>query len=193
MDGLGWLNLPPCTQLKRSQQNPMRMNSIQNLLLKTTLVTLTVVAPLAAQTKVAVVDFETALLETAEMKKAAAALEAKLAPRRDAIQTLQRELQELQQKLQTAGDADTISLQNDFQRKQRDGQRMSEDLQADYEFERNEILQRGAEKMREAVHTLAEQKGLDLVVDVGNALYFKPAMDLTKEAAAAYDQAYPVQ
>jgi outer membrane protein len=123
------------------------------------------------------------------MQKAAADLEAKLSPRRDEIEKLQKELQEIQQKLQGATGGEAIGLQNDGQRKQREAQRKSEGLQADYEFERNEILQRGASKMRNAVAKLAEEKGLDLVVDIGNTLYFKPALDLTKEATAAYNQA----
>ena len=30
------------------------------------------------------------------------------------------------------------------------------------------------------------------MIDTQTALYFKPAMDLTAEATAAYDKAYPV-
>jgi Skp family chaperone for outer membrane proteins len=42
------------------------------------------------------------------------------------------------------------------------------------------------------VKKLAEEKGLDLVVDTQVALYFKPVMDLTADATVAYDKAYPV-
>ena len=54
----------------------------------------------AAQTKVAVVDFQTALLNTAEIQKKAAELEAKYKPRQDEIEQLSQELQEIQAKLQ---------------------------------------------------------------------------------------------
>ena len=49
--------------------------------------------------------------------------------------------------------------------------------------------------MAAIVKKMAEDKGLDLVVDVSNpiAIYYKPAMDLTAEATAAYDKAYPVK
>ena len=46
--------------------------------------------------------------------------------------------------------------------------------------------------MTEVVKKLAEEKGLDLIVDTTTTLYFKPAMDLTNDAIAAYDKAYPV-
>jgi outer membrane protein len=46
--------------------------------------------------------------------------------------------------------------------------------------------------MQEVVKKLAEEKGLDLVVDTSNTIYFKPAMDITNEAIAAYDKQYPL-
>ena len=60
------------------------------------------------------------------------------------------------------------------------------------ERERNEILGKSSQKMTDVVKKLAESKGLDLVVDSGQALYFKPSMDITDDAIAAYDKAYPV-
>ena len=47
--------------------------------------------------------------------------------------------------------------------------------------------------MRDLVTKLAESKGLDVVVDAGNTVFFKPALDITNEAMAAYDKAYPVK
>jgi outer membrane protein len=46
--------------------------------------------------------------------------------------------------------------------------------------------------MKEIVKKLAEEKGVDLVMDTQVALYFKPAMDITADATAAYNKAYPV-
>jgi len=47
--------------------------------------------------------------------------------------------------------------------------------------------------MTDVVKKLAEAKGLDLVVDSTSALYFKDALDLTNDAIAAYDKAYPAK
>jgi outer membrane protein len=47
--------------------------------------------------------------------------------------------------------------------------------------------------MEQVVIKLAEEQGLDLVVDSSTTLYFKPALDLTKQATAAYDKAHPVK
>lgn len=150
-----------------------------------------------AQTKVAVVNFQRALLETAELKKASAELEAKYRPRQQQIEKIRQELEDLQQKLQTLAGKLTPQAESEMtlqaQRKQRDLQRLSEDLQNDVDEERNEILTKAGQRMRAIINKLAEEKGLDVVIDVNNTLYFKPALDLTQEATAAYDKAHPVK
>jgi len=77
------------------------------------------------------------------------------------------------------------------QRKQRDLQRMTDDLQGDVNAERNDILGKSQQKMAEVIKKLAEEKGYDLVVDASNTWFFKPAMDITAEALAAFNKAYP--
>ena len=70
-------------------------------------------------------------------------------------------------------------------------QRLTDDLQADATAYRNDVLSKSSEKMQAVVKKLAEEKGFDLVVDSTTALYYKEAMDITKDAIAAYDKAYP--
>ena len=55
------------------------------------------------------------------------------------------------------------------------------------------ILQRAGTRMTEIVKKLADEKGLDVVVDTTNTYFFKPALDITAEATAAYDKAYPLK
>jgi outer membrane protein len=148
---------------------------------------------LAAQIKLGVVDFQQALMNTAEVKKEAARVEAKFQPRQDEVNGLTKELQELQKKLQAATGDEAAQLQQDGARKQRNLQRLTEDLQSDFEFERNTILQAAAQKMRDAIKTVAEAKGLDLITEATTAYYFKPTLDVTADATAAYDKAHPVQ
>jgi outer membrane protein len=45
----------------------------------------------------------------------------------------------------------------------------------------------------DVVKKLAEEKGYDVVVDVSQTLYFKPALDITPDALAAYNKAYPAK
>ncbi len=55
----------------------------------------------SAQVKVAIINLQKAVLETAEIQKAQKELEAKFKPRQDKAEALQRELQTIQGQLQT--------------------------------------------------------------------------------------------
>ena len=148
----------------------------------------------SAQAKVAVVDFQRALLGTAEIKKASADLLAKYKPQQDQLEKLQKDLTEIQAKLQDPKfAAQGADLQAEGQRKQREAQRITEDVQGEAEKDRQGILQRGSQRMTDVVKKLAEDKGLDMVVDIGNTVFFKPALEITEEAIAAYDKAYPAK
>jgi outer membrane protein len=68
---------------------------------------------------------------------------------------------------------------------------LSDDLNADVNYERQDILGRAGRQMTDVVKKIAEQRGLDIVIDITNTIYFKPALDITAEATAAYDKAYP--
>ncbi|HTM47515.1 MAG TPA: OmpH family outer membrane protein [Bryobacteraceae bacterium] len=150
-----------------------------------------------AQAKIAIINLQRAVLESAEIKKASTELEAKYKPRQQAIEKLQREIQGLQQNLQSNAGKLTPQAEADLttqgQRKQRELTRLSEDLQADVERERNEILGRSSQRMQEVVKKLAEEKGFDVVVDISNTVYFKPALEITTESIAAYDKAHPAK
>jgi outer membrane protein len=149
----------------------------------------------SAQTKVAVVNSQKAILDTAEIKKAQVDLEAKFKPRQDQMGRLTKELQDIQTQLQSGklnqNGEQELTIQG--QRKQRELQRLQDDLQADVDRERNDILQRSGTHMQEVVKKLAEEKGLDVVVDTSNTIFYKPSLDITAEAVAAYDKAYPVK
>ena len=149
----------------------------------------------SAQSKVAVVNSQKAILETAEIKKAQVDLEAKFKPRQDQMARLTKELQDIQTQLQSGklnqqGEQELTVL---GQRKQRELQRLQDDLQADVDRERNDILQRTGTHMQEIVKKLADEKGLDVVIDTSNTVFYKASLDLTAEAVAAYDKAYPVK
>ena len=151
----------------------------------------------AQQMKIGVINLQRAILETGELKKAQNDLQLKYKARQDALEKLQRELGDIQTQLQTgqgklsaAGEAE---LQAQGTRKQREGQRLTEDLQADVERDRNDILQRAGARMTEVVKKLSDEKGFDLVVDTTTVIFSKPALEITNDAIAAYDKAYPAK
>jgi outer membrane protein len=150
----------------------------------------------SAQPKIVVINLQRAVLESAEIKKADADMQARYKPRSAAIEQLQKDIAGIAQQLQTNAGKFTAQAEAELtaqgQKKQRDLQRLQEDLQADVERERNDILQKSGTKMSAIVKKLAEEKGYDLVVDTATSVYFKPAMEITNDAIAAYDKAYPV-
>jgi outer membrane protein len=158
------------------------------------LLALSQIAP--AQLKVAVIDTQTAVFKTAEIAKAEADLQATLKPRSDRALQLNTELQSIQQQLQVNGSKLTQQqsddLQSDGQRKQRELTRLQTELTEAADAARQEVIPKCTLRMKEVVKKLAEEKGVDLVVDAQIALYFKPAMDITAEATTAYNKEYPV-
>jgi outer membrane protein len=167
--------------------------ALRPLLVCSALFTLGQVA--TAQTKVGVINLQKAVLESAEIKAASAAMEARYKPRVTQIETLDKEIAAISQNLQSNAGKLTSQAEADLNaqgtRKQRDVQRLRDDLQADVDRDRNEILQKASVKMSEVVKKLAEEKGLDVVVDIPYTVFAKPALDITTDAIAAYDKAYP--
>jgi outer membrane protein len=166
-------------------------------MLRTSALTLALAFAAFGQAKIAIINSQAAVIDTAEIKKAQAELEAKYKPRQAQVETVQKEIADLQQRLQAGQGKLTPQAEQDIQirgqRKQKELQRLGEDLQGDVDRERNEILGRTGQRMQDIVKKIAEERGYDMVVDVSNTVYFKPAMEITKDATAAYDKAYPAK
>jgi outer membrane protein len=148
-----------------------------------------------AQIKLAVINTQKALLDTDEIKKAQLELEGRFKPRQDQMLKVQKELEDIQAQLQSGklNELGTQEITAEGQRKQRDLQRMQQDLQEDVQAQRTEILQRAGTRMQEVVKKLADEKGLDIVVDSGNTVFFKSSFEITTEATAAYNKTYPAK
>jgi outer membrane protein len=142
---------------------------------------------------VAIINAQKAVAETADIKKQQATLEAKYKPRTQAIQTLQAQLESISKQLQAPNLAPDreAALRADGTLKQKELQRLNDDLNADVNYERQDVLTRAGRQMTEVVKKLAEERNIDVVIDITNTIYFKPALDITADATAAYDKAYP--
>ena len=148
-------------------------------------------------TKVAVINFQNAVLSTAEMQKALKDLQIKYKPRQDAIQKGQQELSDIQTqlnasqgKLSQAGEADLTAR---GQRKQTQLQRLNDDLTSDFDADRDDAVRKASTRMQELLKKVAEEKGLDLIVDTAAAPFYKAGVDITDQVVAAYDKAYPAK
>jgi outer membrane protein len=148
----------------------------------------------AQNLKVAIVNAQKAVADTQEIKKAQAELTNKYRSRQQALEAVQADIQNIQTQLRapnlTPDKEQQLNL--DGQQKQKQLQRLNEDLQADFNLDRADVLGRAGKRMQDVIKKLAEERNIDVVVDVNNTLYFKPALELTAEATAAYDKANPV-
>jgi outer membrane protein len=149
----------------------------------------------SAQVKVAVINTQKAMADSDELKKLSAEVEAKYKPRQDELNKLQADLQSIEQQLNSGklNQQAAADLQAQGTRKQRDAQRLSDDLQADFDRDRQEILGKASVKMKAVIDKLAADKGVDVIIDSSQTLYFKPALDLTADAVAAYNKANPAK
>ncbi|HEY4363227.1 MAG TPA: OmpH family outer membrane protein [Bryobacteraceae bacterium] len=153
----------------------------------------------SAQAKIGLVNFRTAIADTAEAKKVQADLTSKYKSRQDALDKatrdytdLQTQYQNSQGKLSAAGQADLESKMN---RKQREHDNLADDLQTDYQKDMDDINQRLGSRMIEVVKKIMDEKGFDAIFDTVGAVAYKTGtgVDLTKDATSAYDKAYPMK
>jgi outer membrane protein len=147
------------------------------------------------QAKIAVINWQKSIVDTQEIQAAQKALEAKFKPRQDVMEGLQKELQNIQQQGRTPNLSPDkeAQLQADFTRKQKELQRLTEDLQADVDRERQDILSKTGRQMQDVVKKMAEERGYDVVIDMTNTVFSKPALEITADATAAYNKAYPAK
>jgi outer membrane protein len=150
----------------------------------------------AAQAKIAVVNFQKALLDTDEAKKAQADLMAEFKPQQDEIDKLTRKLQDDQTMLQNSqgklSPQAEASLSGDIQIEQHRLTNMQQDLQDSSNQRRDEIVQRMGTRMTEIINKLRDEKGMDFIIDTAATIAFNKAMDLTADATGLYNKTYPV-
>ena len=169
---------------------------LRPMLVSAALLGLAHVAPAQAPVKVAVINMQQAVFATAEVKKADADLQTSLKSKKDQADKLQADLTNIQQQLQTnpskLSDQQQQDLQDEGQRKNREFQRITQELTEAADSARQDILPKATQRMVEVLKKLAAEKGYDLIVESSVTYFSKTGMDITTEATAAYDKTYPV-
>ena len=153
----------------------------------------------AQVSKVAVVDFERAIVESVEGKKSSDKFNATLQTKQADAEKRQKELEDAQKKLQTQertlSEVAKANLQKDIDRHTTELQRFNEDSQKELQSLRDELLRPIAEKASGLLNAIAAEKGYTLVVDVSNpqnnVVWFNPQNDITAELTRRIDAATP--
>ena len=159
-------------------------------------------APAPAQVvsgKLGVVDGNRVLTESEEGKAYQAELRRKFGPRQKKIQELAAEMDKLQSEYrqrQTAlSGAERQQRALEIQRKQKEAERLNEDLNYDLNAAREEGLGRLRGRLQEVVNRYGKEKQYTAIFDAASAgtMYAGPGVDLTNEILAVYNQQFPVK
>jgi len=158
-------------------------------------------APAAVPTRVAILNVQQAVLNTADGKKATADLTAKFTPRRSVLEKKTADIQTMQEQARKGGatmseDA-KAKIARDIESAQKSLQRDSEDFDADVQQEENKIMGDVGEKLMNIVAKYAQQNGIALVLNVSDpntpVLWIDQSIEITQDIVRLYDQAHPPQ
>ena len=156
-------------------------------------------APIAAATKVAIIDIQSAILNSQDGQQAVTGLRNRFGPKKAQLQQRQDELQALQDRLTKAGaamsDAAKEKLAAEIQSKTRTWKRDAEDLDAEATEAQNKMGEQLGPKMYAAVEKYASQRGYHVVLDAGNPqapVYWADSSTvITGDLVKQYDLAHP--
>lgn len=149
--------------------------------------------------KIAVINMQDAIIQTAEGKKAMQDLQNKYRPRQQEAQKQQQEIQQLEDQLQkqmtTLSEEEQRSMSREIQEKRKILRRLSEDAQSDFQYDRDNMMRKIGQKMINVIDQYASKAGYTLVIDGGQVpvYYAAKGVDITPEIVKAFNAAYPVQ
>lgn len=149
-------------------------------------------------TKIGLVNIQEAILSTAEGKKSMADLQRKYQPRQQEVQKEQQDIQAISDQLQkqaaTLSDDEQRRLNRDLEEKQKILKRTTEDAQADFSADRDEMFRRIGQKMVKVIQDYAPKNGFSLIIgsDQVPVYYAATEVELTDQIVKLYDAANPV-
>jgi outer membrane protein len=156
-----------------------------------TIVALLFSAPMmrAQLSKVVVVDFEKAVVESDEGKKASEKFNALLQTKQGDIEKKQKDIEDQQKKLQngarTLSDQAKADIQRDIDKRTTELTRLNEDAQRELQASRDELLKPIADLATAVLGAMAAQENYTLVIDISNpesnVVWKNPKNDITDD------------
>lgn len=148
-----------------------------------------------AATKVGIINIQAAIVNSNEGQRDFETLQKKFDPKRQELENLNKEVDELQKKFTAQGDKLSEEARGDLL-KQIDGkkktlQRSYEDANTDIQAQQNEIATRIGQKLVEVLDKYAKDNGYTLILDVSGqaspVLWAAASVDITKPVVDAYN------
>ena len=152
-------------------------------------------------TKVGVINVQAAIASTAEGKQAAAELQSQFAPRTTELQNLQKQIEDLRNRLQTGqstlSDEEKARLQREGDQLTRAFQRKQQEFQDDTNDAQQDVVNRIGRKLVDVLNKYAKENSYSVILDDSSqqtpVLYAANPIDVTQDIIRLYDQSYPVK
>lgn len=149
-------------------------------------------SPAFADMKIAVLNYQMALLESDAAKQYAVDAEKKFGPQLTKLRALESDAKALQDKLVNNASkmtqADRDKAENDFKQKARDFQFQSKELNEAKASADREMLKKLKPKLDQAVEETIKKGGFDLVIERGAVVDVKPQYDITRQVIERMNQ-----
>src|SRR5580658_435151 len=158
------------------------------------------VAPAGAG-KVGVINIQAAIASTAEGKQAAAELQSQFTPRMNELQNLQKQIEDVRNRLQTGqstlSDEEKARLTREGDQLTRTYQRKQQELQDDTNDAQQEVVNRIGRKLVDVLNKYSKEQGYSVVLDDSSqqtpVIYAANQVDVTQDIIRLYEQSYPVK
>jgi len=154
----------------------------------------------AAGVRIGILDVRGAIVGSAEGKLAQAELQSQFSPRQNEIETLRKQIEDIQRRLQSAGntmsDEEKARLARQGDSLSRIYQRRTDDLREDLQAAENEVLDRIGRKMRDVLDRYGRENGFTVIFNVSgqdSIVYATNQVDVTQDIIRLYDAAHPVK
>ena len=173
---------------------------IKNMFRMPVLVLAAALSALAQQpTKVGIIHIQNAIISTKDGQKAAQELDQRAAPKRKELETLNGDIQRLQNELRAK--SNTISeelkanMMRDIDTKTKQYNRRLEDAQAEFDQEQQKVLGELGGKLMAVIEKFAADNGYAVILDVSNpqtpVLFASTSVDVTRDIVGLYDKNAP--
>lgn len=155
----------------------------------------------SAPSRVGTISLQAAIVNTAEGKQASAELQAQFAARSTELQNTQKQIGDIQAKLQSSqqilSDEERGRLQREYEKLTRTFQRKQQYFQEDLNVAQQDIMNNIGRKLEDVLGKYSNENGYSVILDTSSqqtpVVYGAPQVDVTEEITKLYDQSHPAK
>lgn len=154
-----------------------------------------------APSKVGTISLQAAIVNTAEGKQASAELQTQFAARSTELQNLQKQIKDIQAKLQSRqqvlSEGESGRLQREAERLTGTLQRKQQYFQEDLNAAQQNMMNNIGPKLADVLSKYSKENGYSVILDTSSqqtpVVYGAPQVDVTEEITKLYDQSHPTK